>query len=476
MRGNVVDGSGSYVDPRMHGRGSGTWPWTCERVLIEKNAFMHARGKADSCGAHIDFNCRDVVVQYNFSYDNEGGFVEILGNNHNCAYRYNISVNDGTRVQGVNGAAQWGYTIFTSGFVGDNNTRNGPYNSYIYNNTIYTSQDQAANFALHETTDGLLIANNVFYIVGPGADVTPGYLDDWTPERIARVDWRNNLYQRTNVIPPSLPFTDTAPFIGDPDFACPGGSDPLCYIPQNAAFIVDGGIDITPIPGDDVGLQIGLAVTEDYFGNPITGAPDLGAVELSGTSVLPLIDEDFAPVADPVNVAAPYPAHTWHMSNANEWDREDTSQSSSVVITSGEALRTGWGYDEVVVRYYLNQTWDIDGSEYVLEGSWEIENILDVHLGLIVGFGEYDPTTGELLRRVKETTVGELTAPVVGQTGSFSMSLSSAELQAAGVSDTNCVGVFLHHDDEGTLFDDPWTQRNDVYLVDDLRLTRAAAE
>jgi nitrous oxidase accessory protein NosD len=100
VRGNTVDHSGSSADPRMHQRGSGIWTWTARDVLIEKNKFMHARGKADSHGAHIDFNCNNVVIQYNMSIDNEGGFVEILGNNHNCAYRYNISINDGSRVRG----------------------------------------------------------------------------------------------------------------------------------------------------------------------------------------------------------------------------------------------------------------------------------------------------------------------------------------------------------------------------------------
>ena len=36
VRGNVVTSSGSSLDPRMHARGSGIWPWTCKRVLMEK--------------------------------------------------------------------------------------------------------------------------------------------------------------------------------------------------------------------------------------------------------------------------------------------------------------------------------------------------------------------------------------------------------------------------------------------------------
>ena len=37
------------------------------------------------------------MFQYNYSEDSEGGFCEILGDNHNVAYRFNVSVNDGFR-------------------------------------------------------------------------------------------------------------------------------------------------------------------------------------------------------------------------------------------------------------------------------------------------------------------------------------------------------------------------------------------
>ena len=69
---------------------------------------MNATGSLDSYGVHIDYDNANVVVQYNFSYNNEGGFVQILGANINSGYRYNISVADGSRINGVNGAAQNG--------------------------------------------------------------------------------------------------------------------------------------------------------------------------------------------------------------------------------------------------------------------------------------------------------------------------------------------------------------------------------
>ena len=98
VRGNIVYRSGALTDPRMHGRGSGIWPWGSDDVLIESNTFMNAVGREDSCGMHIDFNCNNVLAQYNLSVNNAGGFIEILGNNSNCTYRYNISINDGWRI------------------------------------------------------------------------------------------------------------------------------------------------------------------------------------------------------------------------------------------------------------------------------------------------------------------------------------------------------------------------------------------
>ena len=282
VRGNTVDGSGSDKDPRNHMRGSGIWPWTCTRVLIEKNRFMHARGPGDSCGIHIDFNCRDVVVQYNLSSDNEGGFVEILGNNYNCAYRYNISINDGARVKGTNGAHQEGKVLWTSGFIGSKKPKHGPYNSYIYNNTVYVKEGSRSCFSLTSTTDGLLVANNIFYILGATKNVSGdqswGKNKTKGPMKRALID--NNLYVRQSSWPDDLAFREETMALGDPQFTNPGGFSPEDYIPQNRNLVRNKGRRIKKLDGDEAGLRIGLRVTEDFFGNPIVGNPDLGAIEL----------------------------------------------------------------------------------------------------------------------------------------------------------------------------------------------------
>ncbi len=282
VRGNIVDHSGSSIDPRMHNRGSGIWPWGSEDVLIEKNKFMNAFGKADSHGAHIDFNCRNVVVQYNLSLNNAGGFVEILGNNHNCCYRYNISINDGYRVKGENKAIQEGKVLWTSGYVGRNNIKHGPYNSYIYNNTIYVKEEILAKFSLSPTTKGLLVANNIFHILGETADVLGDQDNQKIDNRqsIERAIFTNNVYSRSGVLPESLQIQDENPYIGKVGFKNPGATEVSAYLPSNEVLVKNNGIVIEKIPGDTIGLKRGLRVEYDYFGNPIHELPDIGAIEI----------------------------------------------------------------------------------------------------------------------------------------------------------------------------------------------------
>ncbi len=281
---NVVYKSGSDDDGRKWKRGSGMWTWGSENFVIEYNKFIGANGPADSAGFHVDFNCRNIIFQYNLSANNAGGFIEILGNNHNSAYRYNVSVNDGHRVKGENGAHQEGKTFWLSGFVGKDNERHGPYNSYIYNNTVYVDESIAPKVAVATVAEGLLVANNIFHIVG-NAKLVKG--DQYRPQKngkpvkIPRTIFTKNLFLHEASWPARVAVQDEAPTFGDADFANPGGLKVADYIPANAALVKDKGMEIPMLPEDTVGLVTGLNVTHDIMGNPITGRPDLGAIEIS---------------------------------------------------------------------------------------------------------------------------------------------------------------------------------------------------
>ena len=160
---NDINFSGSYDDSRKWGRGSGLWTWGSSYAVISNNKFQNANGPADSAGCHIDFNCNDIIVEYNLSRNNAGGFIEILGNNYNCSYRNNISINDGHRVKGKNGAFQEGKTFWLSGYAGRGKERNGPFNSYIYGNRVYVGKNIIPKIAVDKAASGVFVANNIFY-------------------------------------------------------------------------------------------------------------------------------------------------------------------------------------------------------------------------------------------------------------------------------------------------------------------------
>jgi hypothetical protein len=269
----------SQVGNDDNGNGSGLWTWYCEDFYIQHNVFMDGRGVTDACGVHIDIGCVNNVVQYNLSMNNEGGFAQILGRARNCVYRYNISINDGSRVLGENGAALHGRTLYLGGWVGRENgvplPPEGPYNSYVYNNTIFVKADIVSKYEMQSSAEGALFANNVIYVAGTAEAVLGSGGDPQT------IIFENNLVFQGKV--PSAPFTAFINNLeGDPQFANPGGLVATDYLPSNLDQILDRSIPIYPVPGDEFGVIDGAEVEFDFFGRPIHGTPDLGAIEFSG--------------------------------------------------------------------------------------------------------------------------------------------------------------------------------------------------
>ena len=199
-RGNDINYSGSFDDSRKWGRGSGLWTWGTSNAVISQNKFQNANGPADSAGCHIDFNCNDVIVENNLSRNNAGGFIEILGNNYNCSYRNNISINDGHRVKGKNGAFQEGKTFWLSGYIGRGQERNGPFNSYIYGNRVYVGKDITPKIAVDKASKGIHVSNNVFYFENDPVMVLG---DQYKPDKgggteIINVFFENNIFYRNH--------------------------------------------------------------------------------------------------------------------------------------------------------------------------------------------------------------------------------------------------------------------------------------
>jgi hypothetical protein len=278
---NVVDHSGSANDSRKWGRGSGLWTWGSSNVLIEKNRFSYANGPGDSDGAHIDFNCSNIIIQYNLSCYNAGGFCEILGNTYHCIYRYNISVNDGYRIKGKDGAFQEGKTLWLSGYQGTHQPRKGPVNTYIYNNTIYADATLQPKIAFDNTSEDVMIANNIFYVVNPfqlvlGDQYKP---DENNNRRIKNMQLKNNLFLQANSWPSGMGTILPENFTGDPQFQHPGGVQPGDYTPIHLDKIKSKGVKLSGLPVRWADFPHALVPEKDILGKQLPAQPGIGAIE-----------------------------------------------------------------------------------------------------------------------------------------------------------------------------------------------------
>jgi hypothetical protein len=202
-----------------------------------------------------------------------------LGNNYNCAYRYNVSVNDGHRIKGQDGAFQEGKTFWLSGYQGDK-PRKGPVNSYFYNNTIYLDSSIVSRVAIDGTSRGILIANNIFCILGDSKTVMG---DQYKPDNASAtvegaVFFRNNLWYSSKAWPADALIKDNKPVVGDPKFKKPGGQNIADYVPLNVKLVKGKGILIEQLPEDFLGLLQGMNPDKDILGRVIGKTPPMGAI------------------------------------------------------------------------------------------------------------------------------------------------------------------------------------------------------
>ncbi|HEX5150391.1 MAG TPA: right-handed parallel beta-helix repeat-containing protein [Parafilimonas sp.] len=173
----------------------GIWVWMCKNATIQYcvSHDNHTGTVKDGGGFDIDGGASNCVLQYNYSYNNEGagyllaeyGALFLFTNN---IIRFNISVNDG-RKNNYGAVSIWGadsaYSVT---------------NSYVYNNTIYLDDKNlvggipAAVTFIGPNFKNVIIANNIF--------VTKGNVNfinsDLTINTAAAYFLHNNYYSYSN--------------------------------------------------------------------------------------------------------------------------------------------------------------------------------------------------------------------------------------------------------------------------------------
>ena len=278
--------SGSSIDPRMWKRGSGLWTFDCKDVIVQHNYFMNAHGPQDSYGAHIDYGNENVVFQYNYSYNNEGGFAEILGDNINCGYRYNISVNDGYRLDPNN--SSWdkkGKIFWISNFCGSG-PRCPNVGSFIYNNTIFVNDSLNPEIYFWPNIGDVHLYNNLIY-VGSYGNKIPTLLQN----TLNILNISHNIFYDSSRLDLDSDLMNNAIF-ENPQLVNSfnqGVNNPLFYKIQNSSIAIGNGKLISG--SNDSTNYLNNNGGKDYFGNLVSNSllPNIGAYNgesLSGYNTL----------------------------------------------------------------------------------------------------------------------------------------------------------------------------------------------
>ena len=284
---------------------AGIWPWRCEDAVFQYNecygTILNGDGQAYDC----DWS-RGTVYQYNYSHDNEGGFILICQSEVlDSVVRYNISQNDQRCL------------FLTS------NTHNAD----VYNNTFYIGE--GLDTEVVEDVGGVAtLKNNIFYNLGTSTTTTWG----------RNFSYENNLYYGYDSTP-----EDSSKIIADPMFADPGtgGTGVL----GDSAIDTLGGYRLREgSPAIDAGLEIEDNGGRDYFGTPLTdGKTDVGAAEYTApvsTAVLEYMIE-IARTADTEGVV-PAVVEKFNKCLADAEDLLARAQAQDASVTQ-EMVDESWG-------------------------------------------------------------------------------------------------------------------------------------
>lgn len=298
---NMFDRPGSSVDFRMPGRGSSVWTIKCINSVIQYNNCISTRGYFDSHGIHIDLSNKNTFIQYNYMEDCEGGFVEILSNNLNSVYRYNVSVNDGWRSYG--GAdGTWSnsnHTIWVQSTDGISS------HNYIYNNTVIKDESKVIDINNEKKTTTAIdlngqyiyVFNNIFRSInGSGIGTQQAIVNHNGTEAIIS----NNLFEGNFDIPWSpndFPTFDSNKIQANPLFVGTG-TDKAYYQLTASSPAIDTGMFMSVPEVQEAGTGIFANVKSfpevDIFGNVVypTGKINIGADNNYSTG-MPLSVNDF---------------------------------------------------------------------------------------------------------------------------------------------------------------------------------------
>ncbi len=236
---------------------AGIWPLASADTVIQYNEVFDTRCNGiDGQGFDVDLGNDNTTVQYNYSHDNQGGFILLMGGyNSNVKVRYNISQNEGN---------QKGIFTFSWGT---------PVNTEIYNNTIYIGANSGAVRPIYTdgdaSTNNFTFKNNIIYNLGTGDYELP------TVNGVKYGTFSHNVFYGNH---PANEPADANKLTSDPMFENPGSAG-------TGITSVDGYKLQAGSPALSSGTLIANNGGKDYWGNLVSAGavPGRGAYNGTGT-------------------------------------------------------------------------------------------------------------------------------------------------------------------------------------------------
>lgn len=244
----------------------GIFPWSCDNSLIQFNEVSGTKNlanKKDGEAFDSDFNCQNTIFQYNYSRNNQGGFMLVCDagdypdsvRNSGTIVRYNISQNDGRIGCGTDTMPDGkGHLVRISGPCQD---------TQIYNNVFFVGRNLDIWAVVLSDWEGYPIDtyfyNNIFYVEG-----TVSY--DWS--KAENYVFKNNVYYGYHDNMPR----DTRAITSDPMLVNPGTG--------GNGFETLGGYKLKDgSPCINAGTIVKNNVDRGFWRNilPMAHAPNIGA-------------------------------------------------------------------------------------------------------------------------------------------------------------------------------------------------------
>ena len=152
------------------GPNAAVWPHNADGTIMQYNEVCYTHGVQDGQAFDIDISCNDTTIRYNYSHDNEGGFLLLMYRTRNNDIHHNISEYD------RNGLI-WNHE-------NDGGTR-------IHDNLFYLGMEDVQVFRGPFDSDDWVFENNTFYAPEPNTEI------EWRP----RAKYIGNNYYNIKNLP-----------------------------------------------------------------------------------------------------------------------------------------------------------------------------------------------------------------------------------------------------------------------------------